>query len=84
MVGHEDGTPQGVQQADLADVGIGVVDEYAGVHVAVGVDVQVAVSPGNAPAHKFRVVLEVHGKEGLFRPHSADPAVDPPALFGCG
>ena len=41
------------------------MDEHAGVHIAVGVDVEVAPSAGDAAAHKLAVVLEVHGENGL-------------------
>ena len=84
MVGHEHGGLQALQQALLPDVGVGIVDEHAGVHVAVGVDVQVAAAAGDAPAHILGVVLEVHGKDALGLPHGADAAVDLGPLLGVG
>ena len=65
MIRHEHGGSQTVQQGFLPDVGIGIVDEHTGIDVAVGIDVEVSAAPGNAPAHIFAVVLEVHGKQGL-------------------
>ena len=41
------------------------MDEHTGVHVAVGVDVEVPPSAGDAAAYEFAVVLEVHGEDGL-------------------
>ena len=76
MVRHKDGALQGLQQAHLPDVGVGVVDEDAGVHIAIGVDVEVAPPAGDAAAHILRVVLEVHGEEGLLRPELPDAAID--------
>ena len=65
VVGHEQGRAQSLQQCFFPDAGIGVVDERAGVHVAVGVDVQVAPSTGNTAAGIFPIIPEVHGKNGL-------------------
>ena len=62
VVRHEDGTLEGVQQAGVVDVAVGVVDEYAGFHIALGVDVQIVSSAGDAAAYIFRIVLEIHGK----------------------
>jgi hypothetical protein len=65
VIGHEQRGAQRLQYGLLADVGIGVVDEHAGVHIAVGVDVEVAAAAGYAAADILRVVLEVHGEQGL-------------------
>jgi hypothetical protein len=59
------GERSSLQQGLLADVGVGVVDEHAGIHIAVGVDVEIAAAAGDAAAHILRVVLEVHGEQGL-------------------
>ena len=41
------------------------MNERAGLHIAVGVDMTVAASAGNAAAHSVAVVPEVHGEQGL-------------------
>ena len=37
VIGHEHGGLHGFRQGLLADIGIGIVDEYTGIHVAVGI-----------------------------------------------
>ena len=54
---------QDLQDALVVDVGVGIVDEHAGLCVAGRVDVEVVAAAGNAAAHKLTVVLEVHGVE---------------------
>ena len=49
VIGHEQRRGQHLQQGLLPDVGVGVVDEHAGVAVAVGVDVQKAPAPAMQP-----------------------------------
>ena len=65
VIGHEHRPPQAVQQGFFPDVGVGVVDEYAGVHVAVGIDVEITPATGNTPAHILPVILEVQQENGL-------------------
>ena len=66
----------GFQQSLLPDVGIRIVDENAGVHIAIGVDVHIAAAPGNAAAHKLSIVLEVHGEQRLAGTVVADTVID--------
>ena len=75
VVRHEDGTLEGVQQAGIVDVAVGVVDEYAGLHIALGVDVQIVSSAGDASAYIFRTVLEIHGEDGFALTEFPNPVV---------
>ncbi len=63
VIAMNSGLCRHLQQAPVMDVGIGIVDEHAGLHVAVGVDVEIVAAAGDAAAHKLAVVLEVHGVE---------------------
>ena len=60
------------------------MDEHAGVHIAVGVDVEVPPSAGDAAAHELAVVLEVHGENGLGGADVADLVVHVLPLLGGG
>ena len=85
VIGAEEGGAQGFQQGLLADVGVRVVDEDAGVTVAVGVDVQVAATAGDTSADKLAVVLEVeneHGFSALARSDFTNPVVHVFSLRG--
>ena len=84
VIGHKNGALQCLQQGAAADVGVGIVDEHTGVHVAVDVDVQIALSACDAAAHIFRVILKIHGEQRLFRPQPTDAAIDRLALPGGG
>ncbi len=84
MVGHEDRGAQAVQQGRLPDVAVGVMDEHAGVHVAVGVDVEIPPPAGDAAAYVLAVVLEVHGEDGLGGADLPDAAVHGRPLPGAG
>jgi hypothetical protein len=55
----------GTRASSVVDVGVGVVDEDAGLHVAAGVDVAEHAAAGDAAADELAVVLEVHGHDGL-------------------
>ena len=50
-----------------SDVCIGIVDEYAGLNVACGVDVEVVSSACDTTAYILGVVLEVHYEYRLAR-----------------
>ena len=63
MIGHEDRALQRFDQRVFADIHVGIVDEHTGIDIAVGVDVEVPAASGNAAAHIFGVILEVHGEE---------------------
>ena len=66
------------------DVGVGIVDEHAGLHVARCIDVQVAATTGDAAAHELTVILEVERKERLFLAHLAYKTIHVLTLFGRG
>ena len=38
MVSHEDGASQGVQQGNFVNIDIGIMDKYARLYIALGVD----------------------------------------------
>lgn len=52
-----------------------LVDEYAGLYIAFGVDVQIVPSTGNAATHIFRIVLEIHRENSLGLSELANPIV---------
>ena len=64
-VGLEDGLAQAVEKVLVLDVGVGVVDEDARLHVTLGVDVAEHAAAGDAATHVLAVVLEVHREDGL-------------------
>ena len=47
------------------DVAVGIVDEYTGLHIALSINVQIIPSAGDAAAYIFRIILEIHGEDGL-------------------
>lgn len=47
------------------DVGIGVMDKYAGLYIAVWIDMTIEPATGNTAAYKFTVILEIKGKDRL-------------------
>ena len=65
---------QALQQALVMDVGVGVVDKDAGLHVASRVDVGVLTAAGNAAVDVLAVVLEVDAEDGLAAGVAADLA----------
>ena len=74
-----------LEQGLLADVGVGVVDERARLHVAGGVDVHVATGAGNAATRVLAVVPEVREEDGhVVAPVLADLVVHAGALLGGG
>lgn len=81
VIGLEKGTFQSLQKGVVVDVHVGVMDEHAGLHVALGVDMQVPSAAGNAAAHVLCVVLEVHAEDGLALTVGADSVVHLLALL---
>ena len=63
VVSHEQRAVQNFQNRLVVDIGVGVVDEHAGLGVTGRVDVEVVAAAGDAAAHELAVVLEVHGVE---------------------
>ena len=66
------------------DVRVRIVREHARLHIARGIDVQVATPAGNAAAHEFAVILEVEREQGLRLAHLAHEVVQVLALCGVG
>ena len=82
VVRHEERRLQDFEQCFFANAGIGIVDEYARVGVAVCVDVQVASAAGDTAADKLAVVLEIHGEDRLFAANCAYAVIHFAALLG--
>ena len=76
VVGHKERAFERVQKRGLVDVAVGIVDEYAGFHISLCVDVQIVPSTGDTAAHILGVVLEVHGKDRLRLTEFPDTAVN--------
>lgn len=70
----EQGLLQAFQQALVMDVGAGVMDEYAGLHIAVGVDVSILAAAGDTAVNVLAVVLEVNAENLLAAGKAADLA----------
>ena len=62
VVCHEYGALQAFKQCLFPDIGVRVMDENAGIHISVGIDMEISPSACNAAAHIFRVILKIHGK----------------------
>lgn len=60
------------------------MDENAGIHIAIGVDVEISAPPDDAAAHIFGIALEIHGKEGLAGAPLTQAAIDHFALLRAG
>ena len=56
---------QTLKQSFFSDVGIRKMNENAGLHVALGVDVEIVSAARNTAADIFGVVLEIHNEHGL-------------------
>ncbi len=84
MIRLEQGRAQPFQQRFFTNIGIGIVYKYTGIHITVGVDMEVTASARDTPAHKFSVVLEVHGKERLALAQIPDTAIDSLTLLRLG
>ena len=65
---------EALEQRLLLDVGVGIVDKDAGLHVAARVDVAIHAAAGDAAADVLAVVLEVHGEDRLAAGDAADLA----------
>ena len=74
VVSHEQRAVQNLQNRLVVDVGVGVVDEHAGLDVARGVDVAVELAAGDAAVRELAVVLEVDGEDLLAAGETADLA----------
>lgn len=63
---------QAFEQGLFVDICVGVVDEYAGFHVAVRVNMAVKPSSGDASSDIGSVILEINGEDRLAAFHGAD------------
>lgn len=57
VICHENGGFQRFQQDHIPDVGVGIVDEHAGIYIAICIDVEIPPTTCNAAAYKFAVIL---------------------------
>lgn len=69
---HKQGLPERIQQRDFPDIRAGIMDEYARLHIAVGIDMAIVPSACNAAAYKLSIILEVHGIDWLAAFHCPD------------
>ena len=69
---HKQGLPERIQQRDFPDIRAGIMDEYARLHIAVGIDMAIVPSACNAAAYKLSIILEVHGIDWLATFHCPD------------
>ena len=63
VVSHEQRAVQNFQNRLVVDIGVGVVDEHAGLSITGRVDVEVVAAARNAAADELAVILEVHRVE---------------------
>ena len=82
VIGHEQRALQRLENGLLADVRIRVVDEHAGIDVAVRVNVEVSAAARDASADVLAVVLEVHREEALRGAVAADAVDNDLSLLG--
>ena len=84
---HEQRGAQRVEKACFPNVDVRVMCEHARLHIACGVDVQVAAPAGDAAADILGVVLEIHDEHRLARlavSHAAQPFIHMNPLLGRG
>ncbi len=66
------------------DIAVGIVDEHAGLHIALGVDVQLVPATGNAATHILDIILEVHGEDSFGIAEFPDAVVNGFSLLTAG
>ena len=68
----EQGLLQALEQALVMDIGVGVVDKDAGLHIAGRVDMGILAAAGNAAVNVLAVILEVDAEDRLAAGKAAD------------
>ena len=63
---------QALQEALFPDIGAGIVDKDAGLHITCRIDMAVDAAAGHAAARKFTVILEIDAVKLLAAGHAAD------------
>lgn len=63
----EQGLGQAGKKIIFIDIGTGVMDKYAGLHIAVRIDMAIVPAAGYAAADILTIVLEVQSHEGFPR-----------------
>ena len=69
---HEQRLLQRSQQIHFLDIGTRIMDEYAGLHIPIGIDMTVVSAACDTATHIFTIVLEVKGEDGLATLHGTD------------
>ena len=82
MISHKEGALQAFNQTHLMNVGSGIVDENAGIHITVGINVKVIAPAGNTSPNVLGVILEINREDRLVGPDPANPVVDLFPLIG--
>ena len=82
MISLEKRALQCFQQRAVMDIGVGVVDEYTRLHIALGIDVQITASACDTSTYELSVVLEVHTEDRFLSAHLTDSVVHYFTLFG--
>ena len=83
-VSHEQRAFQRLQQGVAVNIGAGIMDERAGLYVALGIDVQIAASAGDAAADILRIVLKIDTENGLALTEGPDTVINLHPLLRCG
>ena len=65
VIFHKQGGLQRLNQGAILDIDIGIVDKCAGLHVTVGIDVQVMAAARDAALDIFAVVPKIEREERL-------------------
>ena len=65
MICHENRALQCFQQCVIINVGIGIMDKYARIHITVCIDMEITSSTCNTSAYIFCVILEIHAENRL-------------------
>ena len=63
---------------------VGVVNEYARLYIALGIDVEILPSACDTSSNEFTVVLEVHTEDRFRSAELTDLMIHFCTLFGCG
>lgn len=57
------------------------MNEHAGIHIPVGVDMKIPSSAGDTPSHILAVILKIHSEDSLFSAEFSDLMIHELPLF---
>ena len=83
-VRHKEGGLICLQQCLFPNIGVRIVNECAGLNIAVCIDVEIIPPAGNTAFHIFAVIPEVQSENGLCLAEFTDLMVHIFPLLGCG